>query len=478
MRNLASIGIVAAVLSACAIAPRTEIASPPRPRLGPELTAVDVDLSGRAYELPETLGKVEIHDEASPNGPVRTLGLIDAIRIATSQNLDLALARVETEIAAAGTRSARAGLFPELEGGASAWHRDGRVQGSFGDFQDVEFSTYEPTVALVYRKNFVAEVFRASTSALEEEAAHLTRMGAEQALSLRVSELYYSLLVAKVGVQIAEQLGRDNQRLVRIVSAREEAGIASGSDSARARARLARAQKDTIVARRIRDRASIRLAVALRLDPTVRLEPAEERLVPARHAGDTGWDPARSAGERPDVRAADRRARAAERARSGATWDLLAPRLTAELRQSYVSDTLDSFGGRTSYGALLLWTLSEEKLGRLGEADAGAEQARLLAERAHDQARGDVLDARQGVSAAAEQIPFAKQQLDAAERAFRISLARLRDGTGTALEVFETQDDVARARLDLAQSIVAFNQSQIRLLAAAGVLSPSTLARE
>jgi outer membrane protein TolC len=182
------------------------------------------------------------------------------------------------------------------------------------------------------------------------------------------------------------------------------------------------------------------------------------------------------ADQRPDVVAARRRGRAAEHSHSAATWDLLAPKLTAELRQSYVSDELGGFGGRTSYGALLLWTISEEKLGRLSEASALATRERLLAEQARERATGEVLDARQGVAVAARQIPLAKQRLDAAERAWRISLARLQDGTGSALEVFETQDDVARARLGLARAIVTFNQAQVRLLAAAGVLEPSRLA--
>lgn len=388
----------------------------------------------------------------------------------------MAIARVEAEIAQARTRAARGRLFPELETGARAWRRDGRVQGSFGDFQDVGYSTYEPTVALVYRQNLVAEIFRASESAIDEEAARLDRMDTAQALPLRVSDLYHALVIAKVGMQIAEQLVEDNQRLSRIVSAREEAGIASGSDSARAQARLSAAEQQAIEARRIRDQASMRLALALRLDPGVLLDPAEQELAPARLASDQGWDPHSGAAMHPAVRAAGRRERAAARAESGAFWDLLAPELTAELRQSYVSDALDTLGGQTSYGALLLWNISVEKLGRLDEAEANTERAHLKAERARERALGELADARQGVSATAAQIPFAKQRVDASERAWRISLARLQDGTGTALEVFETQDDVARARFGLARAIVSFNQAQVRLLAGAGVLSPAALA--
>ena len=41
----------------------------------------------------------------------------------------------------------------------------------------------------------------------------------------------------------------------------------------------------------------------------------------------------------------------------------------------------------------------------------------------------------------------------------------------TVLEVIESQDAVAQARLDLAREVAAFNLAQVRLLAAAGVIT-------
>jgi outer membrane protein TolC len=463
--------LVGACVVGCATAPRIDADPPPRPALTPELRAARIDLMARTGEGPE-VPAVRALPATAGEGLARIISLEEAMRIATVQGLDVALARADAEVAKAKTRVARSGLFPELEAGAAASRRDGTVQGSFGDSRDVAFSTYEPSAALVYRKNVAAEIFRASSSAFEEEAALLERADTEQVVALRVAELYHGLLAAKAGLRIAEQLERDNVLLSRVVSAREEAGITSGSDGARAAARLAAARQEVITARRLRDQASIGLAVALRLDPGVPLEPMEERLDVASHAGTTGWDATARAARRPAVVASERRVRAADRARSGATWDLLAPSLSAELRRSWVSRNASDFGGRTSYGALLLWTLSEAKLARLEQADATAAKARASAERVREQARGAVVDARQGVGAAAERIPLSRQQLVAAETAWRIALARLRDGTGTALEVFETEDDVARARLGLARSIISFNLSQIRLLAAAGALVP------
>jgi hypothetical protein len=45
-----------------------------------------------------------------------------------------------------------------------------------------------------------------------------------------------------------------------------------------------------------------------------------------------------------------------------------------------------------------------------------------------------------------------------------------------ALEVFDVQDGLARARLGLARTIIGFNLAQLRLLGAAGALAPDALA--
>ena len=69
----------------------------------------------------------------------------------------------------------------------------------------------------------------------------------------------------------------------------------------------------------------------------------------------------------------------------------------------------------------------------------------------------------------------ARRQVNAASEGLRLTQANLKAGTMTTLEVLEAADAMARARLRHARAIVGYNQSQVDLLAALGLVSEETL---
>ena len=77
--------------------------------------------------------------------PSRPISLTAALDEALEENLDLALARADEQIAREGRYIADAALYPALEVGLFARRLDGQVQGSFGSLRDVAYSTYTGT---------------------------------------------------------------------------------------------------------------------------------------------------------------------------------------------------------------------------------------------------------------------------------------------------------------------------------------------
>ena len=67
-------------------------------------------------------------------------------------------------------------------------------------------------------------------------------------------------------------------------------------------------------------------------------------------------------------------------------------------------------------------------------------------------------------------IPFAQQGVTAAEEALRLTQKNLEAGTGLTLDVLTAQDAADQARLNYASSVVRYNQAEINLLAALGLL--------
>jgi outer membrane protein TolC len=429
-------------------------------------------------ELSEIFVEVRPSAIETRTTPTREIAFVEVLELALDQNLDLKLARAEEEIRRARSQGATSKLVPALEFGAGTAHTDGRVQGSFGLLADTEFDTKVATASVTYQVNVGARILDALAARKELDAAVYGVLNTRQRLLLRVAELYGNLGLARVGYQIAQQRTQDSEEFLRIASARERAGVGLGSDAALARVELATDRQALILAREIWETASVRLAVVLHLDSFVFLIPAENRLTPIDfEAAMRGHEAEQSARQRPDVEASRRRMEAAARRFTAAWWDLAGPELNAELRETYIGDRVDDTGDRRNAGLFLGWTLSLEKAAKLGERRAERKAAHLEALREEERAAGEARRALVEMEAARDRVPLAWDGLEAAQQNHRINLAQFKSGTAIALEVLHASHRLAGAQLDLARSIIDYNLSQVKLLAATGVLQLDLLQR-
>ena len=412
-------------------------------------------------------------EESEPSAPVRTIGLSEALDIALADNIDLALARAEEQVARARQFTARGTLLvPSLQFGAGYGRKNGRVQGSFGNVLDNRlFSTYQGGAWLLYESNIGAQLNAAIAERHDLEAATLRTLDTEQRLLLRVVELYQDLMLASVGVRIARQVIAVDEEFLSIVDARAGAGLGLGSDVARARAKLAADRQQLIAARNVRDATSRRLALTLLVDPRTPLIPHDTRLAPAHFTPVAAAEPSTpEATARPDVGAARLRAEAARKQAQAARWDLFAPDLRAAVGRIELGRHSDDLGGRSEYRGMLLWTISPEEIGNLRRRRAEEEAARLRSVETTNRAVDEILTAEQDLEAARAGIPLAGEELTAAEETLRLNEARFKAGTAIAIEVLDAQITLARAHFNLARTIANYNAAQVRLLAATGTI--------
>jgi outer membrane protein TolC len=273
----------------------------------------------------------------------RRIALAEAIQIGLASNLDLALARAQHEVAQARAAAAAKSFLPTADIGASIARTDGLVQGSFGDFRGAESRSEIAGVTLGLRVNIGARVHETIAARRESDAALLNTMASEQQLVLRIVELYENLVLAKVAREIGQQLVETSGEFDHVASVRYQGGIGLGSDAARATANLAASKQQLTQAESLWRESSIRLAVVLRLDPTVLLDPADTDLEPWQLPPDMSDDMyADHALERPDVQAAREQADAAKQLYRARWWDLVAPELYAEWRLTGVSGNGDA----------------------------------------------------------------------------------------------------------------------------------------
>jgi outer membrane protein TolC len=400
---------------------------------------------------------------------VRSVRLAEIVVLAFENNLDLALAATATRRAAAVAREEEATLVPTLELGASYRTRDGRIQGSFGRLADGDFDTYQGWIGLSYKVNIGAKIHDAIAARSRGLQAVLSELDTEQRVILQVAELFADLELARTAVGVATQLAAESDSFVRITAARERAGLGSGADTARARAKLAADRREELDARQLWVEVSAGLATVLRLDPMILLEPAEGRIL-AWHLG-----PAPEAIERPDVESYRQAVDAAGHSRSAARWNLFAPELIAGAARIELGEAAGELAPRTDYGAALRWQLSLNKIAAIHRHEADAETAKLELQRIEDRVARETAVADRNVDLARQRIPIAEDGVTAAERNLRISNARFTGGTAIALEVFDAQNTLAHAWLNLAEAIVSSNLAQLRLLATTGHLGRENL---
>ena len=115
---------------------------------------------------------------------------------------------------------------------------------------------------------------------------------------------------------------------------------------------------------------------------------------------------------------------------------------------------------------------SAATFGRIRTAAANVDIASTDVDRQLDEVQASVVQAHQASLNAKRTIPLAQQQVTAAGEALRLTRKNLETGTGLTIDVLQAQDMADQARLRYATAVVRYNQAQINLLAALGLIDP------
>jgi outer membrane protein TolC len=236
-----------------------------------------------------------------------------------------------------------------------------------------------------------------------------------------------------------------------------------------------------------------RLANRLNLDPAVRLEPIGGPLVPLTLVPTDTPQPELiqiALRQRPDIAARTAAIGEAEARKKQEIGRPLLPTLWLGFSggvfgggSNLVPPTLGNFAGRTDFDVRVYWTLMNLGMGNLSLVkERQAQIGQAIAERA-----GTINRARQEVSAALADARAAQNEIDVARRElttselgykedFERTLFRGGDKPRDVLpiELLNSLDLLAAARVNLVRALVRYDQSQYRLWVALG--SPPPLA--
>lgn len=419
---------------------------------------------------------------------ILAIDLAGVVRVAAAQNIDIRQARLAVAAQQGRVDSAIGRWFPAIVPGGGIELVDGGVRATPGNIINVGFQTLFAFVTIDWVINpgqvhydVVAAKKRLAASEHEERAVIL---GTLHDAVVR----YYDLVLRQSEVATARQAVLAAEELVRINDQQLHAGTGVPADRMRAVAHLAERRQDLVLALARFHHASVELAVALRLDSTVTLAPSMSQLPPTTLVSDDldiEQLLALAVQFRPDLQAIRSIVEAVKAEEDSAWWGGFGPQFRTAYAVGGIGGHFDDPTGlvpgesglqfQQRFAAAGGWRLSVSTLGNLRTAGAVKEQTALEAERLLDMVRAQAVNAQQAIRANRDLIDLAGRGVGAARESVRLAEANLKAGTMTTLEVLDAQDALARAELRYAHAVVGYNQSQVDLLAAIGLLDMQSL---
>jgi outer membrane protein TolC len=420
----------------------------------------------------EVSDAVEIvpHEALPSEGAREVIDLVTTLRLAGAQNIAVQVLKERLEAATADVDAATARFLPELAVGVGYVRHDGRFQETRGDVFDVSRSSLGagPGVRLNLDPT-EAHFERLRAKQLRDAAQHAGERTRAEA-TVQSASLYLDLLKAQGNIEVARDSVVHSQAQVRLNEEMVDLRAELRVNLARARAGLARDEERLLRARNELQKASVELAVWLRLPPTTLLVPADERIEPTEIVSPgTSLDDLleQALSSRPDLHELQAFQSAEREAIEGARWGPWTPSIDVFAGYGAFGGGPGSFfgdfGDRSDYGAGLTWTFQGLGFGdaaRLRRAKADERAASLRLEGLKEIITGQVIRTRDQAANLRSRMSAARSRVEAAREALDLIRSRFQAGDAIQFEVLDASREMAESRAELIEAITSFNKVQ------------------
>ncbi len=446
----------------------------PKPTTRPDVTPLTTQ--------PSAALQLQGADIRPMNRDLLAIDLPTITRVALAQSIDIKQARERVEASRGRYEASVQALLPIIAPNFSFTHFEGANQNANGTLVFTNFNNVLPAVTLQWLVNpgrsyydIVASKRRLEASRQEAEASQLQ--------TLRTAAVqYYDLILAQARIAVAQKSVAEAEESLRLTSIRSRAGTGLPADELSARASLASRRQDLLLAVNRLYEASLTLTLTLHLDPVVTLVPSPTEIQQTMLVRDDlqiDQMLAIAVEHRPDLQAARTLLAAAKADKGAVVWGALGPQLQAAYTfggigtNGHFADTgiHEQQRGSASAG----FALGASTFGNVKTAGATMRSVALDVERRLDEVRAQVVSAQQASLTHAAIVPVAREQVDSAEEDLRLAQANLKQGTMLLVDVLRAEDLLDSARLRYADAVLRYNQCQVSLLAALGLLDDRAL---
>ncbi|MBI5755326.1 MAG: TolC family protein, partial [Nitrospirae bacterium] len=206
------------------------------------------------------------------------IDLSTTLRLASTENLDIAFAKARVEETKGESDAAKLNLLPTLSGHQLYRHTTGTLQGTFGNLESPTFDTVNPEGVFRLSLNPGQAMFEALAAHRNFQATTFAADRVAQNTLLSSIQQYFDLLKAVSGINIAEQAVTESKEFLRVTEIREKQGTVLKVEVFRTQAKLQAEKQLLLSAQNEFRQASIRLAITLNLDPKITLFPTDSAV--------------------------------------------------------------------------------------------------------------------------------------------------------------------------------------------------------
>jgi outer membrane protein TolC len=425
------------------------------------------------------------------DGDEKLVDFFAALQLAEAQNPNIALSRQAIQEALGQQLQARSLLLPSVRAGGNYRSHQGVLQTSSGKMTDVDSSSlYLGNGALAEAAGTTVipgvQVFAHLGDGIFEPLAArqlvVARNFQAQATSnqilLEVATKFLDLARAEAESQALRLTEKDMDQVVQITRGFAKVKEGREADALRAQTAALLLHSKAVQVEENLLTASAELARVLSLDPALRLRVAPQPdvlldLVDARQDLEVLLGLAQ--GARPELAAlsADiaRRAIQVRQEKIRPFLPTVSLGVSAGSFGGGANPDFGKFNNRTDVDLIAYWTMQNLGVGNRAlqnERRSEQQQMTLERERMTNVIFREVADAQALVVSRRQNLDIAKARVVIAERAFKEDLQRIRGNLGLPIELLNSVNRLASARVDVARVVQEYNSAQMQLFVALG----------
>ena len=474
---------------------------------------------GKPTEGPEILQPAE--DARLATGVPITL--LDALKMASLGNIDIAQSRLLVERGRANYAFFRSRYLPNLNAGSTYITHDGTIQRTEGNVVLVDRESLFVGVGANYSVSLSDALFLPAEAKQLLEAVRIGQVRVTNDTLLQVANAYFAVLLARrrlaastEGLEMLvstrkSELRGDSQGLLPLIRAFVRAGTALPSDQARVEADVVRQHDERTRAAEELRTASADLARLLRVDPTIFLMPADDFRGPLAIQG-TAWADApmellvaQALRSRPELAENNALLEAAIARYRSTKWQPYLPTIGASYSWGGFGGS-PSVVGRSQFNAVILgnsgsisnfdtrsdfeinasWRLQGLGLGNAAlqrDARLRVDSSRLRQIQLQDVIVSQVVRALEDVQRSRERIAIIRAALfddvgrpnGAVYRSIRLNFLRIKSGQGTPLEVLDSTRRLVDILNAYNAALTSYDQARYRLIVRLGLPTPALI---